>query len=110
MSDSDTRTTVTVTDAPERHRYEAQIDGEQLGVAEYELDGSRITFTHTIVEDAAEGKGVGSQLAKTALDAARERGLRVVPRCPFIGRYISRHEEYLDLVDEADRSLVSAAG
>ncbi len=99
---------VTVTDAPGRHRYEATIDGEQLGVAEYELDGGTITFTHTIVEDAAEGKGVGSALAKTGLDAARERGLRVVPRCPFIGRYIARHSEYLDLVDEADRGLVSS--
>lgn len=100
---------VTVTDAPERHRYEAHIGGEQVGTAEYELDGGTITFTHTVVEDAAEGKGVGSRLAKTVLDAAHEKGFRVVPQCRFIGSYIARHEEYLDLVDEADRGLVNAA-
>jgi predicted GNAT family acetyltransferase len=100
---------VTVTDAPERHRYEAQIAGDQVGVAEYELDGSTVTFTHTVVDDSAEGKGVGSRLAKTALDAARDKGFRVVPQCRFIASYIARHEEYLDLVAAADRSLVDTA-
>jgi predicted GNAT family acetyltransferase len=41
---------------------------------------------------------VGSQLAAGALDAVRERGLRVIPRCPFIAGYLSRHQEYADLL------------
>src|SRR5690606_17493780 len=54
--------------------------------------------THTVVETAAEGRGVGSALARTALDAARAEGLRVVPQCPFIAAYIARHPDYADLV------------
>ena len=80
-------------------RYEAHVDGELAGFAEYVLDGDRIVFTHTEVEDRCEGEGIGSTLARFALDDVRARGgLRVVPRCPFIRAWIDRHPEYGDLV------------
>lgn len=80
-------------------RYEAHVDGELAGFAEYVLDGERIIFTHTEVEDRCEGEGIGSTLARFALDDVRARGgLRVVPRCPFIRAWIDRHPEYGDLV------------
>ena len=56
-------------------------------------------FTHTEIDDAFEGQGLGSTLAKAALADAREHGLRVVPLCPFIAGYIKKHPEYTDLVD-----------
>ena len=57
-------------------------------------------FTHTEVFDAFEGKGVGSALARGALDAVRADGTRqVLPRCPFIRGWIERHPDYQDLVD-----------
>jgi len=37
-------------------------------------------------------------LARGALDSARERGLAVVPSCPFVASYITKHPEYADLV------------
>ena len=47
-----------------------------------------------------EGKGVGSALARQALDAVRADGeLRVVPLCPFIKEWIDRHPAYQSLVD-----------
>jgi len=49
---------------------------------------------------ALEGKGIGNELAKAALDYARSEGLRVVPRCRFIAAYIKRHPQYQDLVEE----------
>jgi predicted GNAT family acetyltransferase len=91
---------VTVSDAPERRRYEALVDGEVGGFAEYTLSGDHIIFTHTEVDDAYEGQGVGGALARGALDDARARGLRGVPRCPFIRGWIGRHPDYADLVDQ----------
>ncbi len=82
-------------------RYEAFLDGEQAGVCHYKLDGKTITFTHTVVDPAFEGKGVGSAQAKYVLDESRSRGLKVVPACKFIAAYISRHGEYKDLVSAA---------
>jgi predicted GNAT family acetyltransferase len=90
---------VVVTDNPDESRYEAHIDGELAGIAEYHLTKSSIVFTHTEVFDAFEGKGVGSTLARHALDDVRAKGGRdVVPVCPFIHGWIDDHPDYADLV------------
>ena len=55
-------------------RYEAYIDGERVGFAEYQLTDQLVVFTHTEVEDKCEGMGVGSALARAALDDVRAAG------------------------------------
>lgn len=89
---------VQVSDHPRVERYEIRVDGRRAGLAAYELEGKMITFTHTEIDDAYEGQGLGSQLARSALDDARVRGLTVTPLCPFIRGWIKRHEDYADLV------------
>ena len=79
-------------------RYEVSLDGEPAGFAEYRLRDGRVIFTHTEVDSAFEGHGLGSSLARGALDDVRNRGLKAVPLCPFIAAYIERHPEYQDLV------------
>ena len=37
------------------------------------------------------------------LDAARERGLHVLPYCSFVRHYIEQHPETVDLVAAEDR-------
>ncbi|MFT4263717.1 MAG: GNAT family N-acetyltransferase [Nocardioides sp.] len=96
--------TVEVRDNPGESRYEGWIDGKLAGFAEYLVEGSDVVFTHTEVDDAFEGHGVGGSLARGALDDVRAKGgLRVVPQCPFIRSWIDRHPDYADLVagDEA---------
>ena len=90
--------TAEVHEEPERSRFTARVEGRLAGVVAYELAEGVITFTHTVVGDDFEGQGVGSTLARTALDAARERGLQVVPRCPFIAGWIEHHPDYAALV------------
>jgi uncharacterized protein len=83
----------------EAHRYEAYIDGERVGFAAYELTDRLVVFTHTEVDDRCEGQGVGSALARAALDDVRAQGDRkVLPLCPFIKSWIEHHEDYRDLV------------
>lgn len=82
----------------EAGRYEISLDGKPAGFAEYRLRDNRVIFTHTEVDSAFEGHGLGSSLARGALDDVRGRGLRAVPLCPFIAAYIERHPEYQDLV------------
>ncbi|GAB4200222.1 MAG: GNAT family N-acetyltransferase [Roseiflexaceae bacterium] len=78
-------------------RFETRVAGE-LAVAEYVLAPGQIIFTHTEVPEALQGHGIANQLARVALDYARDAGLQVVPRCPFIRAYIQRHPEYQPLV------------
>ena len=91
--------TVDVSRNDEALRYEARIEGQLVGFADYQLTDEEIVFTHTEVYPVAEGRGVGSALARFALDDVRAAGdRRVLPRCPFFRSWIQRHPEYSDLV------------
>ena len=79
-------------------RFELHLDGRLVGLADYVVRGSELVIPHTEVDPAYGGRGLGSQLARFALDRTRERGLTVVPACPFIATYIRRHPEYADLL------------
>lgn len=82
-----------------KHRYETYVDGELAGFATYRFEEGRIVFVHTEVDDAFEGQGVGSALARDALDDVRRDGSRrVVPECPFIRSWIEKHPDYQDLL------------
>ena len=78
-------------------RYELEVEGE-LAVAEYRLRDGRITFTHTEVPEALGGRGIGKTLIGAALDDVRQRGLKVVPACPFVKHFIDTHPETRDLL------------
>jgi predicted GNAT family acetyltransferase len=98
---------VHVTDNPGRNRYEAHLDGVLAGFAEYQLADQLIVFTHTEVDRAHEGKGVGSALARFALDDVRDHGgRRVLALCPFIKAWVLRHPAYADLLYDRPSSVV----
>ena len=88
---------VTVAHQPDASRFIVELDGEQA-IAQYDRHGREVHFTHTEVPAAFEGKGVGTQLAKAALDWAVGEGLTIVPQCAFIASYLKRHPEYREHV------------
>ena len=97
-------TTPVVQDNPDLARYEGFDDGELAGFVTYRRSEGILALNHTEVDDAFEGKGIGSALARGVLDAARADGLAVHPYCPFVAGYIRRHpDEYVDLVPEEQR-------
>lgn len=88
---------LSITDDPQARRYEARIGDELAGTAAYIRTPEVVAFIHTEVGDAYEGRGIGSALARTALDDARSQGLRVLAICPFIAGWLTKHPEYDDL-------------
>ena len=95
-----------VSDNPSTHRFEAHVDGRLAGFAEYQLTDELMVFTHTEVAPAFEGKGIGSAIARFALDQLRADGTRkALPVCPFIKGWIERHPDYLDITYGARPSL-----
>jgi uncharacterized protein len=94
--------TVICDEAGER-RYEIRVDGELAGFATYQLRPGEIAFKHTEIDDRFEGQGLGGELIAFALDDVRDRGLAVLPFCPFVRAYLQRHREYADLVPEGRR-------
>jgi len=87
---------LTVTHDPTAARFQVEKDG-LLAVLEYRLEPGSIVFTHTEVPPALEGQGIGSRLARTGLDYARAKGLKVVSACSFMDHYLEKHPEYQDL-------------
>ena len=87
-----------ITDATERGRFEAHLDHELAGVLEYVVKYGRIALVHSEVTPRYEGRGVGSELIRFALDDARRRGLRVIAICPFVQDYLARHPDFDDIV------------
>ncbi|MEP6469480.1 MAG: GNAT family N-acetyltransferase [Chloroflexota bacterium] len=81
-----------------QHRYELWIGEERAGTIEYSTLPEAIVLIHTEVDAAFEGKGVGSRLVHDALADVRSRGLKVVPKCPFVRSYLSRHPHEADVL------------
>ncbi|HET7357565.1 MAG TPA: GNAT family N-acetyltransferase [Nocardioidaceae bacterium] len=107
MADTSSSSAVRVVDDPDGERFEAYVDGELAGFAEYQLAQRLFIFTHTEVEDRFEGQGIGSALAQAALDDVRRRGLKALPLCAFIKTWIDKHPDYRELVYGARPSKVT---
>jgi uncharacterized protein len=100
---------VVVTNNAAAGRYEAHVAGELAGLTTYRLRDDRVVFTHAEVYPQWEGHGVGSALARGALDDVVAHGKLITPLCPFIVNYVRRHPAYLKHVDPAHRAALEPA-
>ena len=98
-----------VRDNPDRRRFEIDLGEGQFAFAEYTLPAGKIIFSHTEVPPSHEGRGLGTALIEAGLAAARKRGLKVIPLCPFFAAYMKRHEEVQDLLDDSWRARFGLA-
>ena len=78
-------------------RFEADVEG-QLSVADYELDGDRMVFTHTYTPPSQRGRGIAEQLVRAALEHARREHKKVVPACSYVAVFIERCPEFKSLL------------
>ena len=86
-----------VKDNKELNRFETEIDGHQAFV-EYSVKPGIVVLEHTEVDKALGGKGVGSELIEAVLLQIELRGLKVIPECGFIKKYIEKHSEWESIV------------
>ncbi|GAA0460818.1 GNAT family N-acetyltransferase [Streptomyces olivaceiscleroticus] len=82
-----------------RHRYEILVDGRSAGFTAYRDRDDRRVFFHTEIGDAFAGQGLASLLVQQALTDVRASRKRIVPVCPYVAKFLTRHEEFADLAD-----------
>ncbi|MFI1766157.1 GNAT family N-acetyltransferase [Streptomyces sp. NPDC020800] len=81
------------------NRYEILVDGERAGLTAYRDRGRQRVFHHTEIDDAFAGQGLASRLVQEALTDVRNSGKRIVPVCPYVAKFLKRHEEFADITD-----------
>ncbi|MFD4369174.1 GNAT family N-acetyltransferase [Rhodococcus sp. NPDC058521] len=88
-----------VRNATDLHRYEIEEDGTLAGFTEYVDKGGQRIFFHTEIGEEFGGRGLASTLIREALTDAVSAGLRIVPICSFVARYVGKHDDFADSVD-----------
>lgn len=86
--------------APELNRYEVRDGDDVIGFTEYRLpDDVHVDFVHTEVDEEYGGRGLAGELVAFALADVREAGKRIIPHCPYVAKWITKHPEYADITD-----------
>ena len=99
MSTANRTTDVRVIDNPDQSRYEGWSGDALVGLADYYSAGEGIvSIPHTEVDAAYQGQGIAGVIVQFALDDLRDRGIRVIPACPYVRHWIEQHPEYADLL------------
>ena len=75
----------------------------RLGDGEAEMTYTRsgertIIIDHTGVPPSHRGEGLGEALVAHGVAEARERGLKIIPLCPFAKKEIMEHPEWRDVL------------
>ena len=83
----------------EGRRFVIELDGEVVGKAEYRDQADQRIFFHTSVDKEQSGKGLAGTLVSEALDATVSDGRRIVAVCPYVARYVERHDTWAERVD-----------
>ncbi|MGQ4382542.1 GNAT family N-acetyltransferase [Streptomyces sp. SAS_270] len=83
----------------DRHRYEILVDGKRAGLTAYRDHGAQRVFFHTEIDDAYAGQGLAAQLVEHALTDVRALGKRIVPVCPYVAKFLKKHDEFTDITD-----------
>lgn len=79
-------------------RFEVRVGDHPLAFLSYSFDGDRVVYGHTFVPTELRGKGIAANLVRAALEEARQRGWRVVPRCSYVAAFIKRNPQFADLI------------
>lgn len=86
-----------VVDNKEENRFETEIEG-QMAVIEYSVQPGILSLNHTEIPEALSGQGVASEMIEKVLLEIELRGLKVIPVCPFIRKYIDKHPEWKSIL------------
>ncbi|MFF3517147.1 GNAT family N-acetyltransferase [Streptomyces sp. NPDC002573] len=93
--------------ADARHRYEILVDGKRAGLTAYRDHDAQRVFFHTEVDEAFAGQGLAGRLVEEALTDVRAQGKRIVPVCPYVAKFLKKHEEFSDITDPVTPEILA---
>ena len=82
---------------PDRSRWEALRDGDEVGFLDYQVNCGVVELSRTEVDVASLGGaaagGVEALLIQAGVEQAREDGLRILATSPVVDDYLHDHRE-----------------
>lgn len=85
-------------DHESKGRFFIEAEGKEIASMHYVYAGEKMIIDHTEVSSVYEGRGLGKQLVKAAVEFARALGIKIIPLCPFAKGIFDRVEEYRDVL------------
>jgi predicted GNAT family acetyltransferase len=90
---------IQVEDNGKKGAFFIQENGKRLAEMSFVWTGDGdFIVDHTEVNEALNGKGIGKQLVKRAVEMAREKKSKLIPLCPFTKSVIERTKEFQDVL------------
>lgn len=76
-----------------------EIDGKQEALMTFVFAGDdKIIIDHTEVNSGNNGKGFGKKMVAKAVEFAREKGIKIIPLCPFTKSVFDKTPELSDVL------------
>lgn len=86
-------------DSRPKGSFYVDMDGDKAAEMTYTWAGDdRIIIDHTEVGDQLRGKGAGKELVAKAVEFAREKGISIIPLCPFARSVFQKSPELKDVL------------
>lgn len=98
----------TVEDRPSELRYVLLDEGTEIGEEAYVDTGDERILFHTLVAESHAGKGLASVLVRAVMRDIVDRGMKVVPVCPYVKAWLPKHPEYAEYVVKPTRAHLRA--
>ena len=82
-----------------RGRFFISLEGVDVAEMTYVWSGdSRFIIDHTEVSDVLRGTGAGKRLVAAGAAYAREKGVKILPLCPFAKKVMEGDAAYADVM------------
>ena len=76
-----------------------EVEGIQEALMTFVFAGEdKIIIDHTEVNPGNEGKGFGKKMVTKAVEFAREKGIKILPICPFAKSVFDKTPEFRDVL------------
>lgn len=82
-----------VVDNAELQRYELYVGDDLAGQIAYSRRNGAVTLIHTEIDPSFKGQGLGDAIVAAALADLDDRGIHMIPVCPFVRSYLERHPQ-----------------
>ena len=78
--------------------FEVSEEWHKIGHIDFNIVNGVMKITHTEVDKKHSGKGIASELVKTAVEYARHENLKVKPLCS-LASHVLKKDDYSDILE-----------